>query len=139
LRQLSLSLDRWPVPLEGGDYDHAAAHRQAFEQRCPGGRIVIELWILELVPGLYIQACGLELGEIRRGTLLRLAPGNRYDSPEAALRAAASRAAREFRAGRARSGLYPESRAVLLKAERWLEDILRQCDYLLERQAKLFE
>lgn len=137
-RQLSLSLDRWPVPQGDGSYDHQAAHRQAFEQRCSAGRICIELWVLEVVPDLYIQACDIELGAIRRGTPLRMTPGNRYDTPEAALRVAARKAARELKANRRASGLYPDSHTALLRAANWLEDILQQCDYLLERQVKLF-
>ncbi|NLC35820.1 MAG: hypothetical protein GX772_05160, partial [Alcaligenaceae bacterium] len=76
-RQLSLSLDRWPVPLDNGLYDRAAAHRQVFEQRCAGGGVYITLWVLEIVPDLYIQACEVVLGEIRRETPLRLTPRNR--------------------------------------------------------------
>lgn len=138
MQQLALTLDRWPVPLANGHYDRAAAHRQAFEQRCAGGRVCIVLWVLEVVPDLYIQACDVILGEVRRGTLLRLTPGNRYDSPEAALRAAAWKAARELKANRRASGLYPEYQSTLLRAANWLDDQLRQCDHLLECQVKLF-
>lgn len=94
--------------------------------------------MLEVVPDLYIQACDLELGEIRRGTLLRLTARNRHDTPEAALRIAAGKAARELKSNRRASGLFPESQTALLRAENWLDDILQQCDYLLERQVKLF-
>ena len=137
-RQLSLSLDRWPVPLENGHYDRDAAHRQAFEQRCAGGRVCVELWVLEVVPDLFIQASDVVLGDVHCATPLRLTPGNRHDTPEAAMRAAAWRAARELKARRKASGLYPEHQSTLMRAANWLEDVLRQCDYLLERQAKLF-
>ncbi|NYT24968.1 hypothetical protein H0A73_15320 [Alcaligenaceae bacterium] len=137
-RQLSLALDRWPAPVAGGLYDRAAAHRQAFEQRCLGGRVAIELWVLEVVPDLYIQACEVQVGELRRSTPLRLSMRNRYHAPEAALRAAAQKAAREMKAlGRA-SGTDAENRTVLLRAANWLDDILTHCAYLLERQVKLF-
>ncbi|MFT0850824.1 hypothetical protein VRY85_08580 [Achromobacter sp. F4_2707] len=137
-RQLSLSLDRWPVPLDNGLYDRAVAHRQAFEQRCAGGTVSITLWVLEVVPDLYIQACEVVLGGIRRETPLRLSPRNRYDSPEAALRAAAQKAARELKNHRRSSGLYPDHQSTLLRATNWLEDMLQQCDYLLDRQVNLF-
>lgn len=137
-QQLSLSLDRWPVPLDDGRYDRAAAHRQAFEQRCAGGRICIELLVLEVVPDLYIQACDVQLAEVRSSTLLRLTPRNRHRSPEEALKAAAHKAMRELKANRRASGLYPESQSALLRASNWLEDILQQCDYLLDRQVNLF-
>lgn len=138
MQQLSLSLDRWPIPLDNGFYDRAVAHRQAFEQRCAGGRVNIVLWVLEVVPDLYIQACEVVLGPVQRDTPLRLTPRNRYDSPEAALRAAAWKATRELKTNRRASGLYPEHQSTLLRATNWLEDVLRQCDYLLERQVKLF-
>ncbi len=137
-QQLNLALDRWPVPAPDGAYDRSDAHRQAFEQRCAGGRICIELWVLEVVPDLYVQACDVQLAELRRSTPLRLTPRNRHASPEEALRAAARKALRELKANRKASGLYPESQSALLRASNWLEDILHQCDYLLERQANLF-
>ena len=137
-RQLSLSLDRWPIPGQGGVYERAAAHRQAFEQRCAGGKVSIDLWVLEVVPDLYIQACDVQLADLCRSTPLRLTPRNRYDAPEAALRAAAQKAMREIKANRKASGLYPQSQSTLLRAGNWLEDILGQCDYLLEQQVKLF-
>lgn len=98
----------------------------------------IVLWVLEVVPDLYIQACEVVLGPVQRDTPLRLTPRNRYDSPEAALRAAAWKATRELKTNRRASGLYPEHQSTLLRATNWLEDVLRQCDYLLERQVKLF-
>jgi len=137
-RQLSLSLDRWPAPLGNGFYEPAAAHRQAFEQRCAGGRVCIAVWVLEVAPELYIQACEVVLGNIRRQTPLRLTPRNRYDSPEAALRAAVQKAARELKGNQRASGLYPEHRSTLLRAVNWLEDLRQQCDYLLDRQVNLF-
>lgn len=137
-RQLSLSLDRWPIPLGGGLYDAAQAHRQAFEQRCAKGRVSVELLVLEVIPDLYIQACELQLAELRDGTVLRLTPGNRYDTPEAALRASARKAGAILKARRKASGLYPECQSTLLRATNWLEDILHQCDYLLDRQVNLF-
>src|SRR5690606_15481213 len=85
VHQLSLSLDRWPVPLADGSYDRESAHRHVFEQRCGGGKVCISLLVLEVVPDLYIQASELVLGEIRRSTALRLTARNRFDSPEAAL------------------------------------------------------
>lgn len=136
--QLNLSLDRWPVPQADGVYDARAAHRQAFEQRTQDGRVVIELWVLEVIPDLYIQACAVQLGENRRDTLLRLNARNRFQTPEAALRAAAQKAARELKAVRRAAGLHPESKTVLLRAANWLDDILQHCDYVLERQVKLF-
>lgn len=138
VRQLSLSLDRWPAPLGNGLYDREAAHRQAFDQRCAGGRVCIAVWVLEVVPDLYIQACEVVLGDVRRATPLRLTPRNRYDSPEAALRAAVSKASRELKANRRASGLYPQNQTTLLRAANWLDELMRQCDYLLERQVKLF-
>ena len=135
---LNLSLDRWPLPAENGHYNRGAAHRQIFEQRCPGGRICIELWVLEVIPDLYIQACDVRLAEVHRSSALKLTPRNRHDTPEAALRAAAQRALRDLKSSRKASGLYPESQNALVRAENWLEDILQQCDYLLERQVKLF-
>lgn len=137
-RQLSLALDRWPTPLDNGHYDIQAAHRQAFEQRCAAGRVCIELWVLEVVPDLFIQASSVVLGAVERRTPLKLTARNRHDSPEAALRAAAWKAAREFRSTRRNSGLYPEHETTLLRAGNWLDDVLQQCDYLLERQTKLF-
>ena len=137
--QLNLSLDRWPVPLPNGDYDRETAHRRAFEQRCVGGRVCVELWVLEVVPDLYIQACAVTLGEVARVTPLRLTPRNRHDTPEAALRAAAWKAARDLKLNRKASGLWPACQGTLLRAENWLDDVLKQCDYLLERQTKLFE
>ncbi|HLV29218.1 MAG TPA: hypothetical protein VKY60_08875 [Burkholderiaceae bacterium] len=138
MQQLHLSLDRWPVPTADGFYDRQLAHRYAFEQRCTAGRICVELWVLEVVPDLYIQACDLELGAVQRSTPLRLTPGNRHDSPEAALRVAARKAVRELKMSRQASGLYPESQTQWLRAANWLEEILQQCDYLLEKQVKLF-
>lgn len=137
-QQLSLSLDRWPIPGSDGTYERSAAHRQAFEHRCAGGRICIELWVLEVVPDLYIQAIDVQLGEVVRSTPLRVTPRNRYDTPEAALRAAARKAARELKSNRRTSGLYPENQSAFLRATNWLEDVLDQCDYLLERQVNLF-
>lgn len=98
----------------------------------------MELWVLEVVPDLYIQACDVVLGDVSRTTPLRLTPRNRHDTPEAALRAAAWKAARDLKSSRRASGLLPDNQSVLLRAENWLDDVLRQCDYLLERQAKLF-
>jgi len=137
-QQLNLSLDRWPAPQADGVYDATAAHRQAFEQRTQGGRVVVELWVLEVIPDLYIQACAVQLGENRRCTLLRMNARNRFQTPEAALRAAAQKAARELKAVRRAAGLHPESKTALLRAANWLDDILRHCDYVLERQVKLF-
>lgn len=136
--QLSLSLDRWPVPLNNGVYDRQSAHCQAFEQRCGINRVCINLWVLEVVPDLFIQASEVMLAEICRSTPLKLTPRNRYDSPEAALLAAVNRAARELKLHRRASGLLPEYQTTLLRAENWLEDLMQQCDYLLERQVKLF-
>jgi len=136
--QLSLSLDRWPIPLANGLYDRDCAHRQAFEQRCGAQRISITLWVLEVVPDLYIQSCELLLGEICRSTKLKLTPRNRFDSPEAALLAAVTKAARELKTNRRASGLYPEYESALLRAANWLDDLMEQCDYLLERQVNLF-
>jgi len=137
-QQLSLSLDRWPIPGQDGVYERAAAHRQAFEQRCASGRVSIELWVLEVVPDLYIQACEVQLADICKSTPLRLTPRNRHDSPEQALQAAAQKALRIMKTKRKTSGLYPESQSTLLRATNWLEDILQQCDYLLDRQVNLF-
>lgn len=137
-QQLSLSLDRWPIPLDNGHYERAAAHRQAFEQRCLGGKVCIVLWVLEVAPDIYIQACDVVLGELRRETPLRLTRGNRHDNPEEALRAAAWKATKELKANRRASGLYPANQSTLLRAANWLDDVLRQCDHLLERQVKLF-
>ena len=137
-QQLNLSLDRWPVPLDGGDYDAAQAHRQSFEQRCAKGRVGIDLLVLEVVPDLYIQACEVQLGELQEVTRLRLTPANRYASPEEAVQAAARKALRIIKAKRKASGLYPECQGTLLRAGNWLEDILQQCDYLLDRQVNLF-
>ena len=137
-QQLSLSLDRWPVPLPDGVYERAGAYRQAFEQRCAGGRICVELWVLEVVHGLYIQACDVHLGQVHKGTLLKMTPRNRHHSPEKALRAAARKAMRELKANRKASGLYPENESAFLRAGNWLEDVLHQCDYLLDRQVNLF-
>ncbi|HLU00969.1 MAG TPA: hypothetical protein VKZ70_14650 [Burkholderiaceae bacterium] len=137
-RQLALSLDRWPVPLPDGSYDRESAHRYGFEQRCGGGRVCINLLVLEVVPDLYIQASEIILGEICKSTALRLSARNRFDSPEAALLASVNRAARELKQSRRASGLYPEYQTTLLRATNWMEDIMQQCDYLLERQAKLF-
>lgn len=136
--QLSLSLDRWPVPLDSGVYDRDAAYHQAFEQRCGHGRVCISLWVLEVVPDLFIQASEVTLGEICRATTLKLTRRNRFDSPEAALLAAVTKAARELKVNRRASGLYPEYQSTLLRAENWLDDLMQQCDYLLERQVKLF-
>lgn len=136
--QLALSLDRWPVPLPDGSYDRENAHRYSFEQRCGGGRVSINLLVLEVVPDLYIQASELVLGDVCRGTALRLTARNRFDSPEAALLASVNRAARELKMNRRASGLYPDYQSTLLRATNWMEDIMQQCDYLLERQAKLF-
>ena len=136
--QLSLSLDRWPVPTVCGVYDRDCAHRQAFEQRCGGGRICISLWVLEVVPDLYIQSCEVVLGEISRSTQLKLTRRNRFDSPEAALLAAVTRATRELKTNKRASGLYPEYQSALLRAANWLDDLMQQCDYLLERQVNLF-
>ena len=137
-RQLSLTLDRWPVPLADGSYDHAAAHRQAFEQRCAGGKVGIVLWVLEVVPELYIQACEVVLGDLKRDTPLKLSVRNRYDSPEAALRAAVWKASKELKTHRRASGLYPEHQSTLLRAANWLDELMSQCDYLLDKQVKLF-
>lgn len=136
--QLSLSLDRWPIPLENGLYDRERAHRQAFEQRCGGGRVSINLWVLEVVPDLYIQSSEVVLGEICRSTQLKLTQRNRFDSPEAALLAAVTRATREMKLNKRASGLYPEYQSALLRAANWLDDLMQQCDYLLERQVNLF-
>ncbi len=138
VRQLSLALDRWPIPLNGGLYDAAEAHRQVFDQRCAKGRVCIELLVLEVIPDLYIQACELQLADLRVGTALRLRPSNQYDTPEAALRAAARKAGTLLKAKRKASGLFPECQSTLLRATNWLEDILYQCDYLLDRQVNLF-
>jgi len=137
-RQLSLSLDRWPVPMDGGRYEATQAYRQVFDQRCAKGRVCIELQVLEIIPELYIQACALQLGDLRDGTVLRLTRVNRYDTPEAALRVAARKAVAILKAKRKASGLYPECQGTLLRATNWLEDILQQCDYLLDRQVNLF-
>lgn len=137
-QQLSLPLDRWPVPFDNGLYDPEVAHRQAFEQRCAAGRVCVILWVLEVAPGLYIQASEVVLGELRCQTTLKLTSRNRHDNPESALRAAASKAARELKAKRRSSGLYPEHQTTLLRAANWLDDVLNQCDYLLERQVNLF-
>lgn len=137
-QQLSLDLDRWPIPQAGGLYDAAHAHKQAFDQRCSKGRVYIELQVLEVVPDLYIQACALQLAHLRAGTQLKLTPRNRYDTPEAALRVAGRKALTTLKSKRRASGLYPDCQSTLLRAENWLEDILLQCDYLLERQVNLF-
>lgn|GEM_PF-5657907 len=137
-QQLSLSLDRWPIPSPTGVYDRALAHRQAFEQRCAGGRICIELWVLEVVPDLYVQACDVYLGRLHTSTPLRLTPKNRHHTPEEALRAAARKALRELKANKKASGLYPESESALLRASNWLDDVLLQCEYLLDKQVNLF-
>lgn len=136
--QLSLCLDRWPIALDNGLYDETAAHRQAFEQRCGNGRVSISLWVLEVVPDLFIQASEVVLGDICRRTTLKLTRRNRFDSPEAALLAAVTKAARELKTNRRASGLYPDYQSTFLRAENWLDDLMQQCDYLLERQVKLF-
>lgn len=137
-RQLALTLDRWPVPLADGNYDRECAHRHVFEQRCGGGKVSIQLLVLEVVPDLYIQASEVVLGELCRATPLRLTRRNRFDSPEAALLTAVLRAMRELKLNRRASGLYPEYETTLLRATNWLDDLMQQCDYLLERQARLF-
>ena len=136
--QLNLSLDRWPVPLENGLYDRQDAHCQAFEQRCGSGRVCISLWVLEVVPDLFIQASEVVLADICRSTPLKLTLRNRYDNPEAALLAAVNKATRELKLNRRASGLLPDYQTTLLRAENWLDDLMQQCDYLLERQVKLF-
>ena len=98
----------------------------------------MELWVLEVVQDLYVQACDVHLAHVHKGTLLRITPRNRHHSPEEALRAAAQKAMRELKANRKASGLYPENQSALLRASNWLEDVLHQCDYLLERQVNLF-
>lgn len=137
-QQLSLALDRWPIPVDGALYDNADAHRQVFEQRCAKGVVCIELFVLEVVPDTYIQACQVQLADISDGTPLRMTPRNRYDTPEEAVQVAAKKAMRLIKSRRKQSGLYPECQSTLLRAENWLEDVLHQCEYLLDRQVKLF-
>ena len=137
-QQLSLALDRWPVPVEDNLYDNANAHRQAFEQRCAKGVVCIELFVLEVVPDLYIQACQVRLADLCDGTALRLTPRNRYGSPEEAVQAAATKAMRLMKARRRQSGLLQVPIPPYYARKTGWKTSCINANILLDRQVKLF-